>query len=248
MQFFALTAEEEVVEASLAERKKDYICMECKGLVRVRQGELRRSHFYHYKESLGCRQAGKSLEHLQTQLFLKEFIEGVIELEKAFPSISRIADAVHEEKKIIFEVQCSPILAQEVKERNADYGRLGYQVIWILHDKRYGANRMSSAEHFLQRSPHYYTDIDCNGKGCIYDRTWADPRRVIEVEGSIVKVKPFAKVPQAIKLRGAKWQVRLKGDLFDHISSTAVKRESFWDTIKKAYRILLQTAVESASR
>jgi competence protein CoiA len=248
MQLFAWTEKQEIIEAANAERKKDYACMECGGLVRVRQGEFRRSHFYHYKEVPGCRQSSKSLEHLQTQIHLKEVLKGTVHLEKRFESIGRIADVVWEDEKIIFEVQCSPILAQEVMERNRDYLACGYRVIWILHDIRYGGKRMTSAEHFLQRSPHYYTNIDKDGNGHIYDRLWGRPEKTA-VEFTPMPIKRFSKVAAPLRLRASKWSFRLKGDLFERSFELADShKESILSRIKKFYRILLQTALENASR
>lgn len=247
MQLFAWTEKQEIVEAGVAERKKDYVCMECGGSVRIRQGEFRRAHFYHYRETPGCRQAGKSLEHLQTQLFLKKNLTGEIFLEKRFESINRIADVVWEEKKIIFEVQCSPILAQEVAARNSDYLSCGYRVIWVLHEKRYGGQRMTSAEHFLQQSTHYYTNMDADGNGWIYDRIWGYSQKVA-VEFILLPIQRLSKTPFPLRLRAAKWTYRLKGDLFDAVFETSSrKKTTVLQRIGRFYRILLQTALEKAS-
>lgn len=249
MQLFALTDQQEIIEAEHAERKKDYACMECNGPVRVRQGEFRRSHFYHFRETPGCRQATKSLEHIQTQIFLKAFLKGEIILEKRFPTVNRIADVVWEEEKVIFEVQCSPILAQEVMERNRDYAACGYRVIWILHDLRYGGRRMTSAEHFLQRSPHYYTNMDKEGVGIIYDRLWGRPVDKNPIESMLVPVRRAAKVPDLLKMRASTWTIRMKGDFFDTLKVQEVKkRKTLRQVFKKYYAILLQTALETASR
>lgn len=249
MQLFALNEHQQVIEAEQAERKKDYACMECSGPVRVRQGEFRRSHFYHFREAPGCRQASKSLEHLQTQFFLKDFLDGEVVLEKRFHTINRIADVVWEKEKVIFEVQCSPILAQEVMERNRDYASCGYQVVWILHDARYGGRRMTSAEHYLQRSPHYYTDMDAEGVGVIYDRLWGREVYKKLLDPVIIPLKKFAKAPQPLRVRASKWSFRLKGDLFDTIEYQKDRKEiGIWRGIKKIYNVLLQTALESASR
>lgn len=249
MQFFALTEEHETIDADSAERKKDYICMECAGLVRVRQGELRRSHFYHYRETPGCRQAGKSLEHLQAQIYIHQLFSGKTILEKRFDQINRIADVVLEDQKVIFEVQCSPILAQEVMSRNCDYEKCGYRVIWILHDSRYGGKRKTSAEHFLQKSAHYYTNMNAAGEGCIYDRLWGPEAIRRPVEGAILPIKYLKHEDFRLKIRLANWKVRLKGDLLG--SSLFLQkpvRASLWTRFKAFYRKLLYIALETASR
>src|SRR5262249_33589089 len=127
-------------------------------------------HFYHTDSKRTCRLKGKTEKHLQTQKWLQNSLpHGESSLEYPFPSIGRIADVAWHPKKIVFEVQCSPITPHEVEARNRDYASIGYQVIWILHDVRYKQRWESAAEVFLRDHPHYYTNIDENGEGCVYD-------------------------------------------------------------------------------
>lgn len=90
-------------------------------------------------------------------------------MEVSFPDVSRIADIAWEPQKIVFEVQCAAITPEEVLARNADYGSIGYRVIWILHTDRYGKGMLSPAEQVLRGSTHYYTDIDAKGEGSVFD-------------------------------------------------------------------------------
>lgn len=171
MQLFAFNKKNESVSANHAFRQQDYICTECGGVVRLRGGAHRQKHFYHLKPDWACRQSQKSLVHLQVQRYLQEILpEDECVLERRFPEIRRIADVVWESEKLIFEVQCSGITAEEVASRNADYFRLGYQVIWILHEKRFNKWRLTASEFFLRESPHYFTNMDAGGRGFIYDQ------------------------------------------------------------------------------
>ncbi len=170
MQLFAKDEKGTDIPASKAQREHSYFCPECTGPVRIRGGRHRRKHYYHLSHDRLCSRAGKTLLHIQTQLNIETgFPPGDITLEKRFPEINRIADVVLESKKIIFEVQCSPITAKEIAERNRDYGKIGYKVIWILHDSRYNKERLTEAEHFLFTLPHYFTNINSEGEGMIYD-------------------------------------------------------------------------------
>ena len=190
MQWVAKDRTGRFVAAQQAGAGQDYFCLECGGVVRCRAGVLRRVHFFHLNRPASCRQAGKSAEHLQVQLFLKQSIgPASIQLERPFPSVARIADVCWEAEKLIFEVQCSPISAEEVRQRNADYGSEGYEVVWILHERSFNQQVVRAAEHFLRDLPHYYTDIDEEGRGGIYDqysqyrgarRTFYSPRLEIE--------------------------------------------------------------------
>jgi len=169
VQIFARNHDDSVLPASCAAAGVDYKCLECGQIVRVRAGGQRIRHFYHRRRTRRCRQSGKSLTHLRIQERLHELIPDS-QLEHPFPTISRIADLYWPAEKIIFEVQCSPIAAEEVAARNADYNRLGLTVVWILHDRRFNRRHLTAAEHFLHDKPHYFTNIDKSGAGTFYDQ------------------------------------------------------------------------------
>lgn len=171
MQLYAFNLLGEVTFSRHAKKKCDYTCMECGGILRLREGERRQHHFYHLNLSESCRQNAKSAAHLQVQLYLQNALpQGEAFLEYRFPEVNRIADVVWLPQKLIFEVQCSPLTKEEAQARNSDYKSCGYQVIWILHDKRYNQWRVSSVERHLGLSPYYFTNIDAAGKGIIYDQ------------------------------------------------------------------------------
>lgn len=171
MQLYALDEEGRWVAASKASKSVDYQCVECRGQVRMRAGELRQPHFYHLTRPEECRQDGKGLEHLQTQLHIQNRLpDSECQLEVRFPEIGRIADAVWEKEKVIFEIQFSPISTEEVRARNHDYKSLGYQVIWVLHEQQFNKNKVTGAEKFLVDKPHYFTNIVANGDGFIYSQ------------------------------------------------------------------------------
>ncbi|ADI39281.1 putative transcription factor, CoiA-like family [Waddlia chondrophila 2032/99] len=171
MQLFALTVEKEVVAAVDAVKKTEYYCMECSKPVRLRGGRHRQDHFYHLNPDPSCRQSQKSLNHLQVQWHLFHLLpDDEVVLERRFPEISRIADVAWERRKLIFEVQCSPISQREVEERNRDYASIGYEVVWILHERRFVRKQVAAAEEWLKDHLCYYTNFDEEGRGEIYDQ------------------------------------------------------------------------------
>ncbi len=171
MQLYAYDRDKKLIFAKDAFKQMDYYCLECEGSLRRRGGFHRKDHFYHLDALRECRQNGKTHEHLNVQLYILHVLpEGECFLEKRFPKINRIADVVWEDKKLIFEIQCSPISSNEVYERNQDYKKAGYEVVWILHDKRFNQKRLTGAEHFLHSLPHYFTNMNVEGKGEIYDQ------------------------------------------------------------------------------
>lgn len=171
MQIHALDSTGTLIHAHQALRQTDYYCLECQELVRLRSGPQRRSHFYHLEPTRFCRQHQKGPVHLQLQShFLRELPAADCQLELPFPDIRRIADVAWLSQKIIFEIQCSPISAQEVLARNRDYQQEGWSVIWILHDQRYNKRRLSAAEIALCSSPHFFSNMNSQGEGIIYDQ------------------------------------------------------------------------------
>jgi competence protein CoiA len=170
MQLYALDFRGEVINARRAERQKNYFCLECGGEVRIRRGSRRQSHFYHISSQTACRQNHKGADHLTIQSYLINQLPGESQMECPFPTICRIADVAWHSQNIVFEVQCSPITAEELTARNRDYQQAGWAVVWILHDKRYNQRRLTDAEMALRSLPHYFTNMNQWGKGEIYDQ------------------------------------------------------------------------------
>lgn len=155
MQLYALEGNS-LVSASQASRSQLYHCPECQGTIRKRGGEYRQNHFYHIRRPASCRQHGKSLAHLQIQLHLKSLIT-TLSLEKKVKN--RIADTLWEEKKIVFEIQCSPLSLQEAQKRCQDYLSYGYTPVWILHDREFNKKHASPAERYLRaHTTTYFTN------------------------------------------------------------------------------------------
>lgn len=168
MQLYA-RQEKTYVLAVDAQKHKNYSCPECQGALRVRGGPHRKAHFYHIAGAPHCRQAGKSMAHLQTQLFLKQKLEESF-LEYPFPSIGRIADVFWKKENTVFEIQCSSLSLSEAQKRCEDYTSLGLKVIWILHDKTFNKKNLSAAEAFLRLKGCFFTNFDDKGRGLIYDQ------------------------------------------------------------------------------
>jgi len=208
MQLYACDHQNRLTTAELAEKGIDYRCPECRGVVRVRKGSHKHPHFFHLSHNRNCRQSGKSAVHLGIQNhLLKSLPKGEVILECRFPEKGRIADAAWMPRRLIFEVQCSPISAEEVQQRNLDYAQLGFQVVWIFHDFRFNSWRVTAAEHCLNSRPFYYTNMNAKGEGIIYDQT-------SEIRGGIRRRRsPRSRVDITQPLPGKNGFVRFQGDL-----------------------------------
>jgi len=225
MQLYALDSQSQPVFAGHAKKQCDYTCLECGSPVRRRGGIHRKDHFYHLDSTHHCRQNGKSMAHLQAQFYVQRSLpEGDCHLEHHFPRINRIADAAWLSKKVVFEIQCSPISAEEVKSRNMDYASVGWQVVWVLHDRQFNQWRVTAAERFLRDSPHYFTNLDEEGNGMIFDQyDWIErgirsltlPPCPIEISKPIRGKAQSTVSPLVIRQRLLQWPVHFGGDLVD---------------------------------
>lgn len=171
MQIYAYTEEGEEIAAHAAKKGHRYYCPDCHQKLSWREGHFIRPHFFHLKSQNPCLRQGKSLTHLEIQSRLLELLpSNEAFMEKRMPAINRIADVVWEKKKIVFEVQISFISAEEVHSRSLAYRSQGYEIVWILHEHRFGNYRVTAAENYLLNHTHYFTNYSSEGHGWFYDQ------------------------------------------------------------------------------
>lgn len=219
------------VGVSEAIQGQRYRCPSCNGALSVRGRERVKKHFFHLNS------LKKSARH---QAVLEKMMQTIpsIKMEETFESIGRIADLVWHERRFIFEVQCSSICPEELFARNREYGSLGYQVIWILHEHQYNQKKLNEAERSLVFSPHYYTDIEEDGKGLIFDQLAVDLRGVRRKKGRKWEVdlmrprmieRRFLKAPfwQMVEMRREHWGVAFAGDM------TTRSKKELWDSYRE---------------
>lgn len=157
--------------------------------------------------------------HTRIQLELQKLLgsENVV-LEQRFPQIKRIADLVWTFEKLIFEVQVSPISAEEIAARNRDYSTLGYQVVWILYDTQFNGPKLTPSEIALRRHPHYFAHLTPSGQVLFYDQV-AYIRRKRRVSRSkrysidLSSPKVGMQLPRHFPLERKSWPLFFSGDL-----------------------------------
>lgn len=227
MQLCARDKEKRVIYAHEAAKQQDYFCLECSQVVRVRRGMHRKAHYYHLTADPSCYQNGKSLTHLQIQWMIKNRLPSDdCTLENHFEEINRIADLVWWSKKIVFEIQCSFISAEEIAGRNTHYNSIGFRVVWILHDQKFNREYPSAAEWYLQSMTHYFTNINEKGEGRIYDQyglivgkqriKLSDPFTVdllqpLSIDPQAMLKQGYA-IPSLIAGRFKNWKFSFQGD------------------------------------
>lgn len=166
--------EDDLIYASDAEKGKEYGCLDCFGPVKVRRGSGKKGsfpHFYHLQPSPQCRLYSKSEDHLRAQIQIQKlFPPGIIQIERPFPEIGRVADLCWEKEKIIFEVQCSPVSLEEAQSRIRDYRTVGFRAVWLLDDKRYNRRVLRPSEAFLRSHSCYYINIKQGLTSLCYDQ------------------------------------------------------------------------------
>ncbi|MFS8564360.1 MAG: hypothetical protein LVR00_08700 [Rhabdochlamydiaceae bacterium] len=218
MQLYALHKQVPIL-AQAASKKQHYQCPECASLVQVRGGPHRQLHYFHVRKNRHCRQHSKSIAHLKIQLHLKSLIPEVT-LEKSFPAIGRIADVAWEERKIVFEIQCSPISKEEVESRCRDYEKAGYTPVWILYAKRFNKRNLTAAESFLRKRPCFFADgfkiydqFEIIHRGKEFLR---GPPLVVLLNQPLSKIPSLTSPPLAVSVRA--WPISFQGDLLHRLS------------------------------
>jgi hypothetical protein len=159
--------------------------------------------------------------HKVIQKKLASFLQGSV-IEYRFPSIRRIADVVFFPKKIIFEVQCSPISIENIQKRNRDYSSLGFTVIWILHDRIYNKKIATPAELYLRQNLSYYTSMTPFGHGFFYDQLdfFKGVTRIYKSTPQTIKSfypKPPPRLPFFFPNKLRKRPLMLSGDTTEHL-------------------------------
>lgn len=243
MQLYAFNQDKKVIFALQAYKGEDYFCIECGKTVRLRNSVRRKVHFYHLSPNQHCRHFGKSMIHLQTQMYIFNLLPaGECHLEYRFTDYNRIADVFWITKNIVFEIQCSSISSQEVEARNRDYAKAGLQVIWILHERNFNQWRVSSVEHFLQDKPKYFTNMNEEGNGIIYDqidliekgkRKRIPQKWPVNVGHKLDKNGPFSfdQYPEFVQNRLRTWPFYFEGDIVCRIVNAD---DEFSCTIEKS--------------
>lgn len=158
MPLYALDEEGRIVSAHGADPFRHYRCLECKAALHQRAGRERRSHFYHTQAVPQCRLYSQSIDHLVLQAALQGQ-NPALQAERPFEKILRIADLCWEEKKIVFEIQCSPIRPSEAGQRVRDYAGEGYELIWLLDDRLYNRRQLRLSEALMRLPAGYYFSL-----------------------------------------------------------------------------------------
>lgn len=167
MQLFAIDERGELTHASAASKKISYKCPTCHEAVRRKSGPTQQPHFFHCRKS-ACEHSYKSPEHLAVQQRIaRELPEAIIECR--FPQIGRIADICSKPLRLVIEVQCSSMTIKEARRRRADYESLGFTLVWVLHCHKYYQRVAHPFEYLLAKERHYFTNIDAQGEGVIFD-------------------------------------------------------------------------------
>lgn len=180
--------EDDLIFASDAEPKKTYWCVDCFGPVKRRRGKKWVAHFYHLQASPSCRLYSKTQDHMLAQVQLQKlFPTGELQLERSFIQIGRVADVCWENEKIVFEIQCSPMTEKEAEMRIRDYRSIGYEVVWLLDDKRYNKRTIRPAENFLRQHSTYYMSIKQGLYSEYYDQ--------FEIFSGVLRVKKGKRMP-----------------------------------------------------
>ena len=129
---YALNDQNERINASKAEKGKNYYCpnLDCtnRDLI-LKKGQIRVPHFAH-KSQKDCSYEPES----ETHIACKMFFQTLLSLDDQFVEFYGIEgvrpDVLY--NQFALEIQCSPITNGEIKRRNRTYEKNGYTAIWIF--------------------------------------------------------------------------------------------------------------------
>ena len=148
----------------------NYFCPACEASVIIKNGQLNRPHFSHYKTS-DCFSSseGETEEHLTLKEMLVKWCvkEGItFEVEPYLPKLKQRPDLLIE--NIAIEIQCSPLSFKKLLERTQNYLTNGYTPIWILGKKLAPKKKMTESTkkfcYFSLRLGFYLWIIDWQKK------------------------------------------------------------------------------------
>ncbi|PCI77182.1 hypothetical protein COB21_03345 [Candidatus Aerophobetes bacterium] len=173
-------------------------------------------------------------KQLQKGLFLNIHCTS-LKLEKRFASIHRIADLAWEEKKIVFEIQCSFIEKTEVVRRVKDYASIGYSVIWLLDDNCFGKRYQNHAEALMQDLGAKYITLSKHSV-LVYDQVENHVGRLkikkhsfstVEIQNPYLRIKAPTTPKQIPKELYSRWHQTdyiFPGDLLDQMVNNTLLR------------------------
>lgn len=171
-----------------------------------------------YRPHLSNHPKKRKNDHLLLQLSLKNHI-AALELEKTFPSLGRVADLFWREKKLVFEIQCSPISPLEAQSRMDDYQKEGIEVVWLLDERVFNQKKISPAEQLMRSKTCYFFSMSSKK---IYDQfeLLLKNKRVVrgpplEVDLASLSIRPPKQqeaLPQTLSNRNS--HLVFRGDLW----------------------------------
>lgn len=123
-------------ELLLLKKRRDFFCLQCKKAVIFKNGTRKRAHFSHAKEGSSTSNP-ESASHLLVKHSLAKWLEKqqlIVEVEKRFSKIDRIADVYFEyqNSRYVLEIQKSPMSDLEFNQRMTDYHSINVIVLWIF--------------------------------------------------------------------------------------------------------------------
>lgn len=136
-------------------------------------------------------------------------------MEHSLPN--HFADVAWLEKKIVFEIQTSQIAVEKAANRINDYTKMGYTVVWILHDKLFNKKWLSTTEQFLRGEIAYFTNISATGHGIIYDQF-----EILKMRKRVLRSNPLS-IDLSKPIRSKKGTLNFRGDRNDQ--NRSVRRE-----------------------
>lgn len=122
---------------------EEYTCPNCKQKIKARKAKSGKKHFYH----IPTNKTNESQLHLNAKKELLSWLkkenssgnwgeERYIKKIKARPDISGRINGI----PVVFEIQHSPLTAEELNRRTLKYSKLGIYTIWVIPEEVFKRN------------------------------------------------------------------------------------------------------------
>ena len=128
--------------------------------------------------------------------------------------------------------------------------------MWILHDRRFNRYQSTAAEEFLRHFPHYFTNVNGEGKGIFYDQyaLMDRGRRIRRTSRFSIHPKDIIRAPftSPVFQERHKWPIRFQGDACHQVSTDSdlqtppshPRKKGLFNFMRSLIHVLLEDIAE----
>jgi len=140
MSLTALLEGKKVWAENMLDRTLNYVDETNQKMILVK-GSIKIDHFRHYPNQFSLYETERDTEeHDQGKKYIYTLFKQknpLTDVEVIKPEISRRGDVVIPEQNLVIEFQCSSISKEEMEERENDWRKIDYRMLWVFGTENY---------------------------------------------------------------------------------------------------------------